>query len=424
MLVEFSVENYRSFDSRQTLSMVPGRERTHPENRITIGGIELLKSAALYGANASGKSNLVRAMSYFTELVREPARRKSIGDPIRFDPFRLRRGAEEEPSKFEAVVLADGVRCAYGFSATTRVHDEWLTVYPKGRPQRWLERKLDPATGETEWRFRGPLARHGRLLGGHTRENGLALSRAVEMNIGDVFPLYDTLIGAAQYSPGTYLSVERFSRWLRKALEPDELLETINSLLRETEPHIRDLAFVNEESETELPRFFESEETGTGTIRSTAKWPVLMSRHAADDGSEVMFPFHEAESMGTRRFVELLGPALEALKSGSPLIVDELESSLHPLLARKLVELFHSPKWNPRGAQLIFTTHDVTLMDQSLFRRDQIYLVEKGADQASRLVSLFDFDEKPRKGEALARRYLAGRYGGIPVFGPELEDLP
>ena len=120
------------------------------------------------------------------------------------------------------------------------------------------------------------------------------------------------------------------------------------------------------------------------------------------------------ESMGTRNLLFLIGPILDILDKGLTLCIDELDSSLHPLLVRRLVELFHNPSLNVKGAQLIFSTHDTSLLDSEIFRRDQIWFVEKDSEQASKLYPLSDFS--PRKNEALERGYLMGRYGGLPFF--------
>jgi AAA15 family ATPase/GTPase len=150
---------------------------------------------------------------------------------------------------------------------------------------------------------------------------------------------------------------------------------------------------------------------------------TIRSIHRSPGGEVVRFNFLEAESNGTQRFFALAGPWLDALDQGALLVIDELDCSMHPTLTWKLVELFQTRDANPNGAQLVFSTHDSTLMDLELFRRDQIWIVEKGRAGASRLSSLYDFEEKPRNNEALQQRYLAGRYGGVPVFGPTFEDL-
>ena len=150
----------------------------------------------------------------------------------------------------------------------------------------------------------------------------------------------------------------------------------------------------------------------------------VRSVHSLPGGNgEEVFDFVEAESSGTQRLVALLGPWFGAVESVGLLVVDELDCSMHPALTRKLLQFFQDSRENRTGAQLVFATHDTSLMDQSLFRRDQIWLVEKDATEASRLFSLYDFKEKPRMGEALEKRYLAGRYGGVPQLGQNFQDI-
>jgi AAA15 family ATPase/GTPase len=150
---------------------------------------------------------------------------------------------------------------------------------------------------------------------------------------------------------------------------------------------------------------------------------TIKSVRQSPSGEAIQFNFLEAESHGTQRFFALAGPLLDALDQGGLLVIDELGCSMHPTLTRKLIELFQTRDANQRGAQLVFSTQDSTLLDLELFRRDQLWIVEKDAAGASQLASLYDFEEKPRNNEALQRRYLAGRYGGVPVFGPTFEDL-
>jgi AAA15 family ATPase/GTPase len=154
--------------------------------------------------------------------------------------------------------------------------------------------------------------------------------------------------------------------------------------------------------------------------------PLVTTTHRLNDSEEsVTFLMDRDESNGTRRFFGLLGLVLQALDRGDLLVFDELECSLHPMLTRKLIELFQDESVNSKGAQLVFATHDITLMDKNLFRRDQIWLTEKNDRGATELFSLYDFDpaKRPRISEVLAKNYLAGRYGGVPKFGPTFEDL-
>jgi AAA15 family ATPase/GTPase len=146
--------------------------------------------------------------------------------------------------------------------------------------------------------------------------------------------------------------------------------------------------------------------------------------HQTDEAdAPVKFNLDRDESNGTRRFFALAGPILDGLDQGATLVVDELECSIHPLLARKLIELFQNPSVNTHGAQLIFATHDSTLMDLSLFRRDQIWITNKRSNGSTELYSLHDIEDRPRNNEAAQKNYLDGRYGGVPRFGPSFEDL-
>ena len=194
MLIQFSVRNYRSFREEQTLSLVAGKDAAHPDSLINCGGkFRLSKVASIYGANASGKSNLVKAMKAMRDLILVSATQMNLGDRIKFvSPFRLDTSTVQEPSRFEITLLIEGDIFAYGFSATKeQVHDEWLFVQPQGkRSSKWLQRSRDKASGVTSWAFRGPLKRDAGLLKEKTRDNGLVLSRAAELNIEAVTPLY------------------------------------------------------------------------------------------------------------------------------------------------------------------------------------------------------------------------------------------
>jgi hypothetical protein len=154
-------------------------------------------------------------------------------------------------------------------------------------------------------------------------------------------------------------------------------------------------------------------------LKEDGEFAMPIFEHQAPRGS-AKFELHD-ESEGTQRLYLLAAPLMDVLRSGRVLVVDELDTSLHPLLVRRLVSMFHDPQHNPAGAQLIFTTHDTSLLDQSLFRRDQIWFTEKDPDQATRLYPLTDFS--PRKSEAIERGYLGGRYGAVPVFAEEIPTL-
>jgi hypothetical protein len=442
MLIEFRVGNFRSFDEPQTFSLVASSDTRHPDNCIPFGKVHLLKSAAVYGANASGKSNLIKAIDFMWRFILHSATAMNVGDEIPVVPFQLNPSSRGKASFFEAAFVVDEVRYQYGFTATSkRVQDEWLIAYPKGRPQHLLERRFHRETEATAWAFRGELQKEATLLKERTRDNGLVLSRGAELNVS---PLTTVFLWFRQQLSVLYLSSSPEALIQETAIRIKDdaaFRERILKLIRHADLGISGLE-VDEEKYSPLrmgrsgmplwhmagspspllTRILSSERTDSG-VRAQLGFFAFRSLHQSSDGETVRFNFLEAESNGTQRFFALAGPWLDALDQGALLVIDELDCSMHPSLTRKLVELFQTRAANSKGAQLVFSTHDSTLMDLELFRRDQIWIVEKDRAGASRLSSLYDFEEKPRNNEAVQRRYLAGHYGGVPVFGPTFEDL-
>ena len=194
MLIEFRVKNFRSFHEQQVLSMVASaKDKSHSGNLIPAGQIDLIKAAAIYGANASGKSNLVKAIQFMARFVRDSATRMNQGDAIPdLSPFRLAAGSKDQPSGFEVAIRLGNATFEYGFSATAeRVHDEWLSTKPDGGKRSvWFDRKFDSATGQTTWQFGKPLKQDEELLKTKTRDNGLVLSRGAELNILQLTELF------------------------------------------------------------------------------------------------------------------------------------------------------------------------------------------------------------------------------------------
>lgn len=420
MLIEFRIGNFRSFDEPQTFSLVASSDTRHPDNCFPFGKLQLLKSAAIFGANASGKSNLIKALDFMRQFVLFSATRMNVGDETPVVPFQLNEDSRGKASFFEVQFVAGDVRYQYGFTSTAkRVQDEWLISYPKGRPRHMFERRFDVAKEETIWTFRSELEKEGTLLKERTRDNGLVLSRGAELNVA---PLTTVLLWFRHQISVLDLSTSPVSLIDQTAIRfknDAPFRERILRLIRHADFGIKDL-----EVSEDMHRFTYSASFNEGRV-STQRTPVnsIRSIRRSPSGEVVRFNFLEAESNGTQRFFALAGPWLDALDRGACLTIDELDSSMHPSLTWKLVELFQTREANPDGAQLVFSTHDNTLMDLELFRRDQIWIVEKNRAGASRLSSLYDFEEKPRNNEAVQQRYLAGRYGGVPVFGPTFEDL-
>ncbi len=438
MLIEFSVENYRSFAEEQTLSLVAGKDSNHPEHVVDCGKFGLLKAAALYGSNASGKSNLLKALCFMREFVGNSATTMTLGDPIvGIEPFRLDKQRRTRPSSFAVRLILNGTEYQYGFSATLkRVHDEWLHVTRKGgRITSPLLREFDSETGETSWGLRGEL-KQAKDLTDKTRDNGLFLSRAAEMNVAFVKELFlwfktglwhldlaRSTVGLMQQTASRISKDKRFSVRVETLLHDADL--GIDGLST-TEEAVALSQSAPKEARALLSYLQEAIQAESGDEGVPYKRVTVQTFHRVESTDEaVEFSLETDESNGTQRFFALVGIVLDTLDNGSLLVVDELECSMHPLLTFKLVELFQSPDTNPKGAQIVFATHDSTLMTPALFRRDQIWLTEKQRSGATSLFSLSDIqpEKRPRQREAFEANYLAGRYGGVPNFGPAFEDL-
>jgi len=445
MLISFSVENYRSFADEQTLSLEAVKDAAHPEHVVDCGRFSLLKTAVLYGANASGKSNLLKAFQFMAGFVKASATKMTLGDPIRgADCFRLDKARAGMPCSFDIRILLDGTEYQYGFSATQeRVHDEWLYITREGtRAANPLSRTFDPTTGKTEWKLRGDLEKTKDITE-KTRDNGLFLSRAAEMNVDCVKQIFSWLTGRFRY-----LNLALSSDWLVehtvRRMENDGAFRTrAETLIRDADFGIvgidslvmslrhRAKAWEDLVKNGPLPGWPEDAITRVNEIlidrlTSMAEGPPrgVKTLHRLPNSDEtVAFSLKDDESNGTQRFLGILGPILDVLDRGDLLVVDELDCSMHPHLTYKLVEMFQSAEANTKGAQLVFATHDTNLMTPALFRRDEIWLTEKSAGGGTELFSLADIQSKPRKDDAFEKHYLAGRYGAIPSFGPSLETF-
>jgi len=435
MLVEFRVANFRSFNEEQTLSLVASKkDDKHPDNMIPCDKFRLLKAISVHGPNASGKSNLIKAINCMRLFIVNSATAMNLGDPIRgIEPFRLATDTREKPSYFEVVVVVDDIRFEYGFSATAeRVHSEWLIARPPApkRRQEWFRRELDLETGETSLVCREPFKKADeRMLKEKTRRNGLVLSRAAELNIEAVRDLFLWFRKNLRVFDLSDRPENLMITTARRAKESQSFQDQLTLLIRHADLGIDRLTI--DERAFRVEDFPEAVRQIVSKISETRGEPSITGlsvqtfHRLLGSDEHVQFDFSRNESNGTQRFFAIAGPLLDAIRGGATMVVDELECSMHPLLTRKLIELFQSPEANKSGGQLVFASHDSTLMDPQLFRRDQLWLVEKDRSGASELFSLYDFDtkERPRNTEAFQRNYLAGRYGGVPDFGPTFEDL-
>lgn len=414
MLVEFRVKNFRSLRDEQVLSLVASTDKTLLDTHALGTGLKaaphLLKSAVVYGANASGKSNLVKALQYMRGVVLESAALQPGQAFERLQPFRLDAASGSQPTEFEVTFILDAVRYQYGFAMTAqRIVSEHLLVYKAFKPQRWFERRFDAESGKDVYDFGPGLKGAKNLWEGATRPNALFLSVAVQLNSDALRPVFDwfanRLVIFNEQSP---LSPQFSVQMLKQEAQR----KAICDFLRAADISIADIEVATRQVMLHGIRF----DLATGKREDEAGEHAVdeVKFHHMTEHGKAVFDLTD-ESSGTRNLLFLTRPILDILNKGLTLVVDELDTSLHTLLVQALVRLFHRPEVNTGGAQLIFTTHDTSLLDAyGLFRRDQVWFVEKKPDQSSALYPLIDFS--PRKNEALERGYLQGRYGALPFL--------
>ena len=430
MIIQFKVSNYRSIGAEQTLSFVAENTRRHSDNLISRKGYKLLKTAALFGANASGKSNLVKALYTMHEFVRDSATRMNEGDIIAAaQPYRLDPGLKSLPSRFETTFVTDNIIYVYGFAVRReRVAEEWLVASEETSQakicdfRRWFDRESD----KDNWSFEGFKPADEDQIKDRTLSNMLALSVGTQQKVDLLRPAYRYLrerLWTLDMSGEMQLLGMQTAKMYQ---DSEKMQQDLSALLYSTDTGVEQLQVeialqVMPDVPPDAPEPFQDAMKAMKVFMASNPIPcVIISRHD-HDGNKVDFSFEDDESQGTQRFFAIAGPLLRALEKGAFVVIDELGASMHPLLTRRLLEIFQSAEAN-NGAQLLFTTHDSSLLDQDLFRRDQIWLAEK-CDGASTFFSLADIKPPIRNTESFLRNYLVGRYGGTPHLGRAFDDL-
>jgi uncharacterized protein len=425
MLIEFRVKNYRSFRDEAVLSLVASSDKSLERNYIQIGNLRLLKSVGIYGPNACGKSNLIKAVETMQRIVLDSAGWKPETKlPVK--PFLMNSKTAEQPSKFEVAFYLDGVRYQYGFSAKSDcIVDEWLLAYPKSYSQIWFERTFVQKTNDYDWKFSPYFKGEKAKLADRTKRNSLLLSVGASWNNEQLTKIYTWFRKQIRVVPPRESMAPITAKMLFSAESVDkkthkDIHSLICHLLKAADLGIDDVIIKKKEFEKDqlnlIDKFskeFPPDIRELFTKEILDQFDVKIAHKHNANGNKVSLSLGE-ESDGTQRFFELIGPWFEAIVGGYVVFVDELERSLHPLLVRNLVEFIHASRKEGANAQLIFATHDTTLLEPSLLRRDQVWLIEKANDQASRLYPLTDY--KPRKDEAMQKGYLAGRYGAVPIL--------
>ena len=425
MLVEFAVTNYRSIRDEVRLSLVASRDRdrssTHVMSQRPSAGrgkqLGILRTVAIYGPNAGGKTNLLRALQTMQEIVVRSSR--NIDKPLSVEPFLFDPEPAAQPTIFDVTIILGGVRYQYGFSATREaVHEEWLYAWPFGREQSWFERRRKDS-GDFSVKFGDKLLGDKAVWHRATRSNALILSVAASLNSVQLKPIWDWFNSRLHTAGGGWDST--FT--LKYCDNVDK--KSVVDFLTSADIAINDLRIVEEDFSEDMllddipqkHRELLIEELKGERIRKA------QIGYTTKTGESIELDLEE-ESAGTQKMLALAGPWLDSFERGNILVIDELEEHLHPKLVRFLVEKFHDPEANSNGAQLVFSTHNTSILGQEVFRRDQIWFCERGGNLATTLKPLTDF--KPRKQhENLERAYLSGRYGAVPFLRrPHQKALP
>jgi AAA15 family ATPase/GTPase len=422
MLIQFTVGNYLSFKDKVTLSMEATSIKEHPENVFVTpdGRYRLLKSVAIYGANASGKSNLMKAMMKMSSFIRLGIQYTSI-TKLEVIPFKLSKETENTPSFFEIVFLIDNIKYRYGFEIDNdKVYSEWLFESKKEREKPLFIRENNIIEVFTAYK-------EGKGLEEKTGVNKLFLSVVDQFN-GTVSK--KILAGLTSgFNQFTALEHDQFSQINRLILGNKALRPTANKLFKNIGLGFQDFLLIPTDSsfnENELSTpdgFLKYFDKAANSNKILFEAKTIHNKY--NDKNELigqeLFDMTNDESKGTNKIFNCTALILSYLQSSSTVAIDELDSSLHPLMTLAITKLFNSNENNPKNAQLIFTTHDTNLLSKGGFRRDQIYFVEKDNYEASHLYSLAEFKEpggkKVRKDRSFEEDYIQGRYGAIPFIG-------
>jgi hypothetical protein len=428
MLVEFSVKNFRSIRDEQTLSLVASNY--YAENKEVLINIKLpglaktsyLPSAIVFGANASGKSTLIYALATLKEMVLK-AFNQEPGRALLYTPFALDSDFKSAATEFNIIFTAEGVRYAYALSyGAEYVLEESLAAYPHGREQLWFRRYYDVDRQTTICK---PTTRYLKVPADVfeiLRDDVPLISLMIKLNYASMKPIAQwftdglVIIDRSTDTSQDMLRLRDYSTALLKGETGSaQMRNMLMNMIKRADFGILEGQVVS----MPAPDFpDEWREIFTEEIfkrLNDAEQEAVRFEHQSKDGSQ-FFDF-EVESAGTRRLFELAGPIADVLSSAKTVVIDELDSSIHPLLLNEIIRLFQSPITNPNGAQLICTVHSTSTMENGLMRRDQIWFTKKRRYGSTELYPLSDY--KPRKDENIEASYLTGRYDAIPVI-PEL----
>ena len=421
MLLEFSCANYRSINHKCTLSLRAQSISDDPKDNVVQynKNVKVLKSVALYGANSSGKSNMIKAFLSMIYHIIESVRLND-GDKLIYDPFRLTT-TKDKPTLFELVFILDDTIYRYGFEFTEdEIVGEWLYATLRGgKREKYLFIRTTDGIGVNDKTFAEGIGKEKS-----TMENRLFLSLCAQLNgelSRSIIAKLKTMnaisgLESRGYSGYSKVMLHHRESGYDKAIEFFKKTQLGFTTIETTESDF-DESVLPQDLPTELKEGLIKQLSGKKAIELFSRHNIY-NKNGKVVGSTI-FDIDD-ESEGTKKLIELSGPIFDTLASGQVLWVDELDAKMHPLISQHIVELFNNPQTNPLNAQLIFSTHDTHLLSSKLLRRDQIWFTEKDATEQTDLYNMMDIElpdgNKPRNDSNYERNYIAGRYGAIPFI--------
>lgn len=416
--------NFLSYKDETVFYMTaaPLKEKNPDLQRFPIfnspKGEDILKAAAVYGANGGGKSNVLKAFKFFADTVTAD-KQEDFWQNYRnahSNPFLLNQNAKGNPTSIELSFVFNSIEYRYGFELLGKtIKQEWLFKTEE------RETKVFSREGQTfeingEYKILKELDRNNMV-----REDALLLTVSAKFNELTARTILEYLNKYYFFDSFEFTSFLHGSNATRRLEEPQFLAKLLD-LMKKADTGIENIQIRRE-------RKSDTQSTGSSEFEALlnlfmAKQNIVSSRKVFDDSGNVVklqeFVFSKFESEGTRKFFDVAAVAIEVLEKGGVLFIDEIDTKFHPLLTKNLIKLFYSQEGNPNNAQLVFTTHDSSLMESDLLRRDQIWLAEKDEFGVSHLTPLNEFKSEEGKGvrndEAIGKNYLKGKYGAVPVL--------
>lgn len=419
MLLNLRIRNFRSIKEEVSLDLQATSDNTMKEQVVfENGGLSLLKSVAIYGPNASGKSNILKAFMVFRTMILESLLRSNIAIDLPNEYFKLSSETESKPSFFEMTFLLGEEIFVYGFEISKkRVVAEWLKQ-EKGK------KTMFERNGQEIKSNKNYFQEATKILKDQTSERVLFLSVLASNNK----PISKKIIQFIQNTNfisgterGNTLNFS-FGQFLKNPKMADKMKDLMVAVISGLVDIVASEKIVSAKEVQNMPDKFKEllfKENSQIAERSIK----FLHRKYDKDGKESkgeLFDFFAEESDGTQQMFALAAPFVDTLENGKVLFIDEIDASLHPMLCQYLISIFNSKEKNPNNAQLVFTTHDISLLNEEFLRRDQIYFTDKNDNGVTELFSLSDISE--RKGVDFAKRYLEGRYDALPYIA-DYEDL-